>query len=632
VRLFRRAIAADPKNAEAHMNLGVALSLTDNRKGARESFEAAGRLKPGSADIQYNLGLANMESGTHKSALKHFQKAARASPKSAKILGALATVQMQLGLVGDSLRSFKKAAAAAPTNSAAQRNLGMALYDSGNRFAAVDAFAKAHRLSPDDASTKIHYATSLAQVRRTFEALPLFRAVLQEKPDLPGSINNYGLALKSDCRFGEAVDAFQKALVEYPGDPQIGSNLADAQVLAGKADEALATLRSLPDSRERDHVTNQIANILERLGRFDEAAMEFKKVLHRDPNNVWAYAGLIDGHCRGLSASEESTLVRLVDSGSLPHREYVRAAFALGHLNEDRGEYDTAFTRFAAGNRIRARAQPFDIGAHRRRTSNTIKAFSPDLLSRTAELSTESDLPVFVVGLPRSGTTLVERMLSAHPQAHGAGEFQDLFVIRQNLPHLVPGWTYPACVGSLTRKHTGPLAKWLLARRRALAPEACRVIEKTPAHVFDLGLAALLIATPKIIHCYRDPMDTCLSIFTNAFGGQHAYAGDLRSIAAFASDVARMMRHWKSILPVHNVSYESLVEDSATVASKMVAHIDLGWDDTILAYRSANDPVATASRWQVRQPIYRTSIGRWKKYETFLSPLRDALEEFSEVN
>ena len=270
-----------------------------------------------------------------------------------------------------------------------------------------------------------------------------------------------------------------------------------------------------------------------------------------------------------------------------------------------------------------------DVHVHMR-TSELIKAFPPEVLSRSPDLATDSDMPVFVVGMPRAGTTLVERMLAAHSQAHGAGELQDLFVARHNLPHLVEGWAYPGCIADLTREHTERLAQWLLARRRALAPDARRVVDKTPAHAFDLGLAALLFASPMIVHCRRDPMDTCLSIYTHTFGGQHAYAGDLRTLGAFACDVARVMRHWGSMLPILTVSYESLVEDPVAIAAKMVAHIGLEWDTAVLAYRSADAPVATVSRWQVRQPIYRTSVGRWRRYEEFLAPLRDALEEFGE--
>lgn len=630
--LFRRAIAADPKHDDAHMNLGIALNLLGKKQDGREALETAGKLKPASPQVQYNLGMADMESGQFDDALAHFRKAARGAPRDGTILGALGVLQMQTGHAKDGVRTLKKAAAAQPDRAGAHRNLGTALQSTGDAAGAVAAFAKARALAPDDAATKVLAASALAQVRRTFEALPLFREALAASPDTPGGANNYGLALKADLRFGEAVPQFRKALADHAGDARIASNLADVLVLAGDADEAIRVLKALPDSRDRNHVANQIANIQERLGRFDDAAATFDEALARDPENVWALAGLVDNRGRDLAPARERTLADLVARGALGDREQVRAAFALGHLHDRRGEYDAAFAQFAAGNRVRARAQPFDVGAHIRRVNGLIKAYSAQVLARAPDLATESDLPVFIIGMPRSGTTLVERVLAAHPDAFGAGELHDLFVLRHNLPHLAPGWSYPACVAKLSREQTTPLAEWLLARRRALAPQALRVVDKTPDHVFDVGLAALVIARPRIIHCERDVRDTCLSIFTNALGGRHAYAGDLATLGAWAAHVSRLNRHWRDHLDVRAVSYERLVKDPDATARQLARDAGLEWNEAMLDHRRSGDAVATASRWQVRQPLTTRAIGRWKNYAAYLAPLERALEEFGEAD
>ncbi|MDA1132644.1 MAG: tetratricopeptide repeat protein [Proteobacteria bacterium] len=630
--LFRRAIAAEPKHADAHMNLGIALNLLGRKGDGREALETAAKLKPNSPQIQYNLGLAEMESGRHDQALAHFRKAARAAPRDATVLGALGVLQMQMGQARDGVRTLKKAAAVLPHRASAFRNLGTALQSVGDADAAVEAFAKARALAPDDAATKVLAASALAQVRRTFEALPLFREALQEKPEIPGGANNYGLALKADLRFDEAVAEFRKAAAARPGDARVASNLADALVLAGNAGEAILVLKALPESRDRDHVANQIANIQERQGRFDDAAATFEEVLHRNPENVWALAGLVDNRGRELSPAREQTLADLVARGDLPDREQIRAAFALGHLHDRRGDFDAAFAHFAAGNRVRVRAQPFDIGAHIRRVTELIKTYSPALLARAPDLATKSELPVFVVGMPRSGATLVERMLAAHPDAFGAGEFHDLFVLRRNLPYAGSGGSYPSCVAKLSREHVAPLAEWLLARRRALAPQALRVVDKTPDHVFDVGLAALLVAPLRVIHCERDVRDTCLSIFTNTVGGQHGYAGDLKTLGAWAAHVSRLMRHWQACLPIRTVAYEQLVRNPVATARQLAHDAGLHWNDAVLDFRTSDQTVATASRWQVRQLLTTQAIGRWKNYAAYLAPLERALEEFGEAD
>ena len=628
LRLFQRAVASDPKSADSYMNLGIALRILGKKPEGREAMRQAVKLKPSSAQAQANLGRAELEDGDPLVALKHLKKATRSKPRSINILNALGTAQMRVGQTAEGLRTFRKAVSVDPKNADARRNLGTALVGFGDISGAVDAFAKAHVLVPADAKTTLHYATALAQARRTHEALPLFRKALATGADLPGGHNNYGLALKADCRFNEAVAAFEKALAASPDHPGITSNLADVLVLAGKAEQATKLLSDLPDSPNHDPITNQIGNILERLGEFDKASDAFRNVLKRNPKNIWAYAGLIDSHSNSLTAKDQAALTHLANAGDLPPREQVRADFALGQLHDSRGEFDVAFQHFSRGNRIRKHQNAFDIEKHRRRTDALITAFSHSILAKAPQLATASRLPVFVVGLPRSGTTLVESMLATHPLAFGAGELADLYVARHNTPHLKMGWAYPECIVEITRAHTARLAEWLIERRRELDPQAERVIDKTPAHSFDLGLAALLVDPLQVIHCRRNVLDTCLSIFTNDFGGQHAYAGDLRSLAAFVSDESRVMRHWETHLSLRSIDYENLVENPEATIRKLVSHIGLDWDAKILNHKDRTAPIATASRWQVRQPIYTSSVGRWKNYETFLAPLVEALEEF----
>ncbi|MGI9465390.1 MAG: sulfotransferase family protein, partial [Aestuariivirgaceae bacterium] len=235
-----------------------------------------------------------------------------------------------------------------------------------------------------------------------------------------------------------------------------------------------------------------------------------------------------------------------------------------------------------------------------------------------------SERPVFIIGMPRAGTTLCEQIIASHREADGVGELDEI----KNLASQLAPQPYPAQVGQLGKNDIGNLAAKYLRRIDSLADRAAlRVADKWPTNFLHLGLIAILFPNARIIHCERDPMDTCLSIYAENFSGV-AYSNDLEHIGAFYRQCRRLMAHWSNVLPtpVFNLSYEDMVENQEASTRDLLDFCGLAWDPACLEFHTTKRTVKTTSMQQVRQPIYSRSIGRWKNYERHLGPLRNALE------
>jgi hypothetical protein len=309
---------------------------------------------------------------------------------------------------------------------------------------------------------------------------------------------------------------------------------------------------------------------------------------------------------------------------TLPERAYLH--FHLGHLYDRTGEYDRAFSHFRQGNNLVQ--SPYDSDEHHRLVSSLIRAYDPASLATHPRATLPTEQPIFIVGMPRSGTTLVEQILTSHPRVYGAGELDDLSQIAAALPRtLGSAEPYPRCLDTLTQAQVDALAQQHLAKLAALSGNAPRVTDKMPLNFLNLGLIALLFPHARVIHCTRDPLDTCLSCYFCNFAGNLPYTYDLAHLGQFYKEYTRLMRHWKKVLPVRmrEVSYEQLVADPEAQMRALVAFCGLDWDGNCLEFHNTERAVMTASDVQVRRPIYNSSVGLWRRYEKHLAPLLEAL-------
>ena len=308
--------------------------------------------------------------------------------------------------------------------------------------------------------------------------------------------------------------------------------------------------------------------------------------------------------------------------------------FAAGKIADDRGDYETAFNHYREGNRLRELV--FDRAAHRDLVARIESTFSSDEVRalRCRGTGNETEEPVFIVGMPRSGTTLVEQILASHPEVVGAGELPDIRAIAGTLPRYAGGKPYPEAVADLpVPAFRGFADHYLSLRERIREPETRRVIDKMPGNFLHVGLVRLLFPKARVIHLVRDARDTCLSCWFHRFRSGHEYASDLDDLGFYYRLQERLMEFWKRELPgfVHTLYYEELIEDPESRVLELLAFCGLDWDPACLRFHETRRPVATASNSQVRRPLNRSGLARWKHYEGHLDPLFESLRKYADL-
>ena len=308
--------------------------------------------------------------------------------------------------------------------------------------------------------------------------------------------------------------------------------------------------------------------------------------------------------------------------------ERVGLHLALYKACGDTGQNETAFSHLAAANTARRKAIPYDEQAAGDRFRTIRRVLDASLLARHADAGSPSRLPVFVIGFPRSGTTMVEQILASHPQVYGAGELADISDLAENLSK--PGVSFPESLTDGTEPEFGSLGESHVRRLAALAPGATRVVDKNLGNYRRLGLIHLILPNAAIIHVRRDPMDTCFSCFENDFGDHQAFSYDLGELARRYVLYREMMAHWRQVLPqgrVLEIDYEAIVSDLEGSVRRLLVHCGLPWDERCLNFHETRRAVFTQSQTQVRRPLYASSVGRWRRFERQLAPLAAALRE-----
>ena len=408
--------------------------------------------------------------------------------------------------------------------------------------------------------------------------------------------------------------------------------MAQALGKLGNTEEALTAFdkaASLPCPQPENAVIGKAA-LLDELGRSAEAQDTLDKALGINPNSARALSNRSSGKKYAPGDAEIDRMEQLLLSGGAAARDDVLMLhFALGKAWLDVGDADRAFKHLAEGNRLKRATFAYDAAATDRWMASVAEKFTPTAMQRFAGSGDASDVPVFVVGLPRSGTTLIEQILASHPKVHGAGELKEMQHIADRTlgPDLRPVG-FPQLIDVLLPQDTAKLGRIYLDRVLPLAPGAARIVDKMPANFLYAGLIRLILPNARIVHCRRDTADTCLSCYTKLFAGEQKFTYDFKELGQFARSYETLMDHWRTILPADRfieVQYEDVVDDLEGQAKRLIAFLGLEWDGACLEYYKNQRQIRTASFDQVRKPIYRSSVGRWKAYASHLGPLLEAL-------
>lgn len=374
-----------------------------------------------------------------------------------------------------------------------------------------------------------------------------------------------------------------------------------------------------------------IAAALTGLGRMDEAAAYLKEAIDRRVDVGAAYYDLVQTQKFTEEPAELESILRELNSPGLKPEARASLNYAAGKVENDLKRYAEAFGHFKKAKQ--AEGYKFNIDQYRRFIDLTIETFTPELFAARSGYGNPSEAPVFVVGMPRSGTTLTEQICASHPEVHGAGELSKLRRVANavGLQPSVSDFNKP--ITTITKDLSKTLAEEHLSYLRERAPTAHRIIDKMP-HNFELiGLLTLLFPNARIIHCRRDAIDNCVSCYVLPFSQSHGYNADLRALGLYYREYDRLMRHWNEVFPgrIFENPYETLVEDQEAQSRRLIDHLGLPWDDACLRFFDREGAVTTPSRWQVRQPIYKSSVKRWKNYESQIQPLIEALGDLADV-
>jgi tetratricopeptide (TPR) repeat protein len=667
VALIGRALAIRPDQAAYHAHLAEACRARGDLAGARQHAETAARLQPASAAFHNVLGLALQAQGLHIEGADRFHEAIRLDPAFVMAHNNLALSLRELGRPADAVAAFREAVRLGPALPEARSNLGQMLLERHQPEEALVHCREALRLRPGYPEALNNLGNVLRELGRLEQAKACYQQVLRARPRQAMAHNNLGQALQEEGRLGEALACYRQALALEPRSARFLCNLAtalhelerDADALAlcqralqadpryGDAHALLGALlqeagdgggaraayhealRLKPDGAD---ARLGLGQTLAEEGDLDTALACYREALLHEPRNPGAHAALATSLGRKLPEEDLDAALRLLGA---PMSERQRSAlrYGLAHALDGRGRYGEAAEQLRLANAARLQllvrqGKGYDPAAHDRFVGQLTAAFDADYFARVQGWGLDSEEPVVVVGLPRSGTTLTEQVLASHSQVHGAGELRFARDAFDEMPALLGVRAGPAdCVGRYSPQAVRAAAGRHLEKLRQLAPSARRVVDKMPDNYLHLGLLATLFPRARFIHTRRDVRDTALSCWLTNFK-QINWACDLDHIATRVLAYQRLMAHWRRVLPVPllEVDYEETVADLEGVARRLVAFCGLEWEPACLNFHKGRRPVRTASVMQVRQPIYSHSVGRWQNYKAALGPLLEALE------
>jgi tetratricopeptide (TPR) repeat protein len=428
-------------------------------------------------------------------------------------------------------------------------------------------------------------------------------------------------------RYEEARRCFQDMLAKHPKHPAALLGLGDALGILGRPTEALATFEKLLAVNPDDAAAHfGIGTIKAQMSASGEARRAFEAAVALAPRRPAYHRALAEAERFGENDPRLPALEDLARAGdSFPDDQKVELHFALAKAYDDLGRRDAAFAQWQKGNAIKRGLISYDEASVGRFFDEAAAAFAPAVIQANRGAGYESERPVFIVGMPRSGTSLVEQMLASHPDVFGAGE---LLQVNDLIASHHGGADYPSGVGALPGTAFHRFGQLYSERVAALAPQAKRVVDKLPANFRHLGLIHLALPNARIIHMRRDPLDTCFSCYSKLFLSGLNFSYDLEELGRYYKRYEALMAHWHAVLPdgaILDVQYETLAGNFDTEARRIVAFCGLAWDERCLAFHETRRAVRTHSQSQVRQPLFTSSIGRWRPYEKWLQPLREAL-------
>jgi len=591
-RLFGKILTIEPRHADSLHLLGLIARQGRRYDVAVELIGRAIHFQPDNPHYHYNLGGAFHAQGRIKDAVAQYERAILLKPDYADAHNNLASAFVAEGKLTSAVRHYEMALAINPDHGEAHNNLGNIFKERGKLDAAMAHYQRAVEINPERAEA--HY--------------------------------NLGIAFVAQGKVDDAVSHYERALALKPDYANAHNNLASVLQAEGRIDEAIAhfelTLAIDPNHAEAH---NNLGNILKEHGRFDEAIAHYGRAVEIRPDYAEVHYNRAEIKTFRAADPELAALEELAGRSGLPDTRALHVHFALAKALDDIGDYSRSFEHLHKANTMKRRQVPYaekTVATLFRRIANV---FDTSLLDRFKGTGDPSSVPVFILGMPRSGSSLIEQILSSHPQIQGAGELTSLeTAVAAVLGGRHQSLQYPECIDTIDVSTLKRLGEAYLAHLPQLAEGKLRITNKLPGNFLHIGLIRMMLPNAKIIHTMRDPIDTCASCYSKLFSSGVYFSYDLGELGRYYRRYTEMMDHWRNVLApgdVLDVSYELVVDDIEGQARRLIDFCGLPWNDCCISFHKNSRPVRTASSVQVRKPLFRSSLQRWRRYGPGIAPL-----------
>ncbi|MGC2781114.1 MAG: sulfotransferase [Bradyrhizobium sp.] len=595
--IFKLVLASQPNQFDALVGLGVNCTNANRLDEAKEYFQRAVAVNGKSAEAHGSIGAVEASAGRYDTAVGHYETALALSPSHPGILYAFAMVRQNQGMIDEAMALLRRAIENKPQNLDAYFALGNLLYTAGKDIEAARNYLKVLDFSPDHAETHNNIANVLLRQGHRERAIEHYKRAIASRPDYADARGNLGNAF---LELNQLEDSIEQNLLAIKIKP------------------------------ERFGSYNNLGVAYQALGRFEEATAAFEKALELAPDDAPIHLNLANMAKFKSDDRRLASLRRLLERvDQLDQEKQIAAHFAMGKALSDLKDFDGAFAHLLRANALKRKTFDYDSEQRLAMMKNVADRFTPEFFRSVAGHGDDSWAPIFIVGMPRSGTTLMEQVLSSHSKVFGAGEletFKELVGECAARQKVLPA--YPDLITLLPPEEMTTLGQDYTARVRPLAPEAAHIVDKMPLNFLFVGLIHAAFPRARIINTRRGPLDNCVSCYSLLFTGAQPFAYDLTELGHYYRGYENVMEHWHKVLPpgvLIDVQYEDLVDDLEGLSRRVLAHCGLDWEDACLDFHRTERTVRTASLMQVREPIYRRSIGSWRRYEKHLGPLCAAL-------
>lgn len=632
VASIKRSIKLSPKVASYHANLGEIYRTTGNLPDAIIALNRAIKLNPRNAQAHNNLGIVRYERKEYEDAVACYRQALAIDPQFPEAHNNLGNSLRKIDQVDAALEAYQSALSLREEYPEAYNNLGTLLHEQRKIEQAQHALRKAIAQKPRYIDAYNNLASILFAEKDEVEALRLMAEVLKFAPR---NAKTLLLTARIQTRRGNypaAEQACGMVLEDEPDNPEAMTVLGQLMHETDRYDEAIVFLeKALAIDPDSSDARNFYGVALKSVGRLDEAREQILAAVAQNDRMYGAYANLND--LVDFSKEEDlfAKIRSIVDDAPDPDADYLLPMhFAYAKALDDRGQPQEALTHYIAGGQMKRRQLDYKEADCFNFFKSIRQAFTSETFTNRKYGGCPDDRLVFIVGMPRSGSTLVEQIISSHPAVFGAGEVKyltrALHQVRDRFPSLS---RYPDILSELNPAQFQLFADNYLHQISRAAGGARKITDKLLTNYFYVGLIHLTFPQARIINTQRDPIDTCLSAFTKLFKDDMPHSYDLTELGRYYSEYQGLMDHWNAVLPagvMKTVKYEDVVADTEKEARTLIEFIGLDWDDSCLQFYNSSRPVKTASVAQVRKPIYKSAVERWRKYGDGLQPLIDALK------